>query len=40
MLEIKNYLKARKDINEGFESEGFGYLVFQGSQLLVEKRLT
>ena len=40
MLEIKNYFKARKDINEGFEGEGFGYLVFQGSQLLVEKRLT
>ena len=40
MLELRNYFKARKDINEGFESEGFGYLIFQGSKLMVQKRLT
>ena len=32
MQEIRNYLKARKDIDEGFEKSGesFGYLLFQG----------
>ena len=40
MLEIKNYFKARKDIDLGSEYESFGYLIFQGSKLLVQKRLS
>ena len=31
MLDIKNYLKARSEIDEGCGHESFGYLIFQGS---------
>ena len=40
MLEIKDYFKLRKDIDEEFSNESFGYLLFQGSIYAVTKRFS